>query len=64
VQAERLKLTMSVKQYAAASGLSEYTVRQELALERIPHLRCGRRGLIKILRKPALAMLGVTEDST
>jgi hypothetical protein len=50
-------LTMSVAEFAVASGLSEYVVRQELALDRIPHRRVGRRGLIRILRLPALAAL-------
>jgi len=58
-------LTMSVAEFAALSGLTEYTIRQEIALDRIPHRRCGRRGLVRILRGPALAQLGlnVADDS-
>jgi len=56
-------LTMSVAEYAAVSGLTEYTIRQEVALDRIPHRRCGRRGLVRILRIPALAALGVETES-
>jgi hypothetical protein len=52
-------LTMSVAEYSRISGLTEYSVRAEIAADRIPHLRVGRRGLVRILRKPALARLGV-----
>jgi hypothetical protein len=51
-------LTMTVKEYARVSGASEYVVRQEVTAGRIPHRRFGRRGLIKILRRPALTELG------
>jgi hypothetical protein len=51
-------LTMTVKEYARVSGASEYVVRQEITAGRIPHRRFGRRGLIKILRRPALTDLG------
>lgn len=50
-------LTMTVAEFAALSGLSEYTIRQEVALDRIPYRRVGRRGLIRILRLPAIAAL-------
>jgi hypothetical protein len=56
-------LTMSVAEFAAVSGLTEYTIRQEVALDRIPHRRCGRRGLVRILRLPALAALGAGTES-
>jgi hypothetical protein len=52
------RLTMSVAEFAEISGLSQYTVREELALGRIPYRRVGRRGLIRILRIPAIAALG------
>lgn len=56
-------LTMGVSEYVEASGLSEYTVRQEIAAGRIPHIRVSKRGLIRILRLPALAALsGNTEE--
>jgi len=48
---------MNVGEFVRASGWSEYTVRIELAANRIPHRRVGHRGLIKILRGPALALL-------
>jgi hypothetical protein len=54
-----LPLTMSVAEYSRISGLTEYSVRAEIAAGRIPHLRVGRRGLVRILRRPALARLGV-----
>lgn len=50
-------LTMSVAEYVVASGIPEHSVRQELAAGRIPHQRVGKRGLIRILRLPALAAL-------
>jgi hypothetical protein len=50
---------MTVAEYSRVSGLSEYSIRQEIAAGRIPHLRVGRRGLVRILRIPALAALGV-----
>ena len=62
MQSSSEPLTMSVAEYAAASGLSEYVVRQEVALDRIPHRRCSRRGLIRILRRPALAQLGLDKS--
>lgn len=52
---------MNVSEFVRASGWSEYTVRLELAANRIPHRRVGRRGLIKILRGPALAQLQLDE---
>jgi hypothetical protein len=57
-------LTMSVRDYAAASGLSEYAVRQEVASGSIPHRRIGRRGLVRILRIPALQQLGFDAELT
>jgi len=51
-------LTMSVAEFVAVSGMSEYVVRQEIALGRIPHRKVGRRGLVRILKVPALAELG------
>jgi hypothetical protein len=56
-------LTMSVAEYVLASGIPEHSVRQELAAGRIPHRRVGKRGLIRILRLPALAALS-GESST
>lgn len=50
-------LTMTVAEYVLASGIPEHSVRQELAAGRIPHRRVGKRGLIRILRLPALAAL-------
>jgi hypothetical protein len=50
-------LTMSVREYVTLSGIPEHSVRQELAENRIPHRRVGKRGLIRILRLPALAAL-------
>lgn len=52
-----LPLTMTVAEYVLASGIPEHSVRQELAAGRIPHRRVGKRGLIRILRLPALAAL-------
>lgn len=53
----RTPLTMTVAEYSKISGLSEFCVRQELRLKRIPHRRVGRRGLVRILRVPAIAAL-------
>jgi excisionase family DNA binding protein len=55
-------LTMSVKQYAKLAGVGEHAVYQEIAAGRLPHRRFGLRGLIRILRRPALAQLGFEED--
>jgi hypothetical protein len=52
-------LTMSVAEYCRVSGLTEYSARAEIAAGRIPHLRVGKRGLVRILRIPALAQLGI-----
>lgn len=57
-------LTMRVAEYVETSGLSQYAVRQEIAAGRIPHVRVGRRGLIRILRLPALAVLTKAPAST
>jgi hypothetical protein len=57
-------LTMSVADYVAASGIPEYSVRQEIAAGRIPHWRVGKRGLIRILRLPAMAALVEEGPST
>ena len=52
---------MSVREYVTLSGIPEHSVRQELAENRIPHQRVGKRGLIRILRPPALAALSGQE---
>ena len=57
--ANGVPLTMSVAEYCRISGLTEYSVRGEIAAARIPHLRVGKRGLVRILRIPALAQLGI-----
>lgn len=57
--ASGVPLTMSVAEYCDISGLTEYSVRAEIAADRIPHLRVGKRRLVRILRIPALAQLGV-----
>jgi hypothetical protein len=51
-------LTMSIAEYSRITGISEYSVRLEIAADRIPHRRVGKRGLIRILRRPALEQLG------
>lgn len=56
-------LTMSVREFSAISGLSEYTIRQEVVLGRIPHRRVGRRGLVRILRIPAIAGLRASDGA-
>lgn len=55
---------MPVAEYVEVSGLSEYAVRQEIAAGRIPHVRVSKRGLIRILRLPALAALTKAPTST
>jgi hypothetical protein len=55
-------LYITVREYVALTGLPEYTVRVELRLNRIPHRRVGHRGLIKILRAPALRAAGLIDD--
>jgi hypothetical protein len=50
-------LTMSVAEYVAASGVSEYSVREDIRLGRIPVIKVGKRGLVRILRRPAMARL-------
>ena len=50
-------LTMSVAEYSRVAGMSEYCVRLEIAADRIPHRRIGKRGLIRVLRRPALLQL-------
>lgn len=51
-------LTMTVAEYCRLSGEGERTVRDDLRAGRIPHILSGKRPLIKILRRPALARLG------
>ena len=48
---------MSVREFAEISGLTEYAIRQEVKLDRIPHRKVSRRGLIRILRIPAIEAL-------
>jgi hypothetical protein len=52
-------LTMSVSEYARIARVGENIVRVDIAAERIPHKKMGRRGLIRILTRPALAALGL-----
>lgn len=52
-------LTMSVSEYARIARVGENIVRADIAAERIPHKKMGRRGLIRILTRPALAALGL-----
>lgn len=52
-------LTMTVREYARIARVGENTVRADIAAERIPHKKMGRRGLIRILTRPALAALGL-----
>jgi hypothetical protein len=59
--ANGVPLTMTVAEYSQVSGLTEYAIRQEIAAGRIPHLRVSKRGLVRILRIPALALLGADE---
>lgn len=56
-------LTLTVAEYAKLRGSGEHSVREDLRAGKIPHIKCGRRGLLRILRRPALAQLGVTLDS-
>jgi hypothetical protein len=55
-------LTMTVAEYCAVSGEGEHAVREDVRLNKIPHVLSGRRGLIKILKRPALARLGLLAD--
>ncbi len=55
------RLTLSVAQYAKLAGVGENVVRQEIAAGRLPHRKFGKRGLIRILRRPALAQLQLDE---
>lgn len=50
---------MTVREYCALAGLGEHVVREDIRTGKIPHRLCGRRGLIRILRGPALAQLGI-----
>jgi hypothetical protein len=52
------RMTLTVAQYAKLAGVGESVVRQEIAANRLPHRKFGKRGLIRILRGPALAQLG------
>jgi hypothetical protein len=55
------RLTLTVAQYARLAGVGENVVRQEIAAGRLPHRKFGKRGLIRILRRPALAQLQLDE---
>lgn len=55
------RLTLTVAQYARLAGVGENVVRQEIAAGRLPHRKYGKRGLIRILRGPALAQLQLDE---
>ena len=55
-------LTMTVAEYIRISGEGEHSVRADVKANRIPHILSGKRGLIKILRRPALARLGIKCD--
>lgn len=57
-----LKLTMTVAEYVAISGEGEHAVRRDIAAGQIPHVLSGTRGLVKILRIPALRRLGLEID--
>jgi hypothetical protein len=52
-------LTMSLREYLLISGRKEYATREDIRAGKIPHVLCGRRGIIRILRVPALAQLGL-----
>jgi hypothetical protein len=51
-------MTLTVAQYAKLAGVGEAAVRAEIAADRLPHRKFGKRGLIRILRGPALRELG------
>ena len=57
-------LTLSVREFAKLAGVGEAAVRAEIAADRLPHRKFGKRGLIRILRGPALAALGVEGESS
>lgn len=52
------RMTLTVAQYAKLAGVGQAVVRTEIAAGRLPHRKYGKRGLIRILRGPALAELG------
>ena len=52
-------LTITVAQYARLAGVGQAVVRTEVAAGRLPHRKYGKRGLIRILRGPALSELGI-----
>ncbi|HEX3457699.1 MAG TPA: hypothetical protein VHR97_07055 [Candidatus Baltobacteraceae bacterium] len=52
------RMTLTVAQYAKLAGVGQAVVRMEIAAGRLPHRKYGKRGLIRILRGPALAELG------
>jgi excisionase family DNA binding protein len=54
-------LTLTVREYAKLVGVGEGLVRQEIAAGRLPHKKLGKRGLIRILRRPALRELELDE---
>ena len=58
------KLTMSVQEYVDLTGVGEFVVRRDIEAGRIPHRKYGRRGIIRILRAPALAQLGYDEGKS
>lgn len=62
LDADPERLTLTVAQYARIAGVGEHSVREDIRLGRVPHVRAGKRGLIRILRIPALARLGATES--
>jgi hypothetical protein len=53
------RMTLTVAQYAKLAGVGQAVVRTEIAAGRLPHRKYGKRGLIRILRGPALAELGL-----
>jgi hypothetical protein len=61
VESAPARLTLTVAQYAQLAGVGENVVRQEIAAGRLPHRKYGKRGLIRILRGPALAQLQLDE---
>jgi len=58
--ADGTSLTMTVAEYAKIAGVGEAAVRVKLAAGGVPFTKYGR--LIRILRAPALAALGVQAD--
>ncbi|MGA7283188.1 MAG: hypothetical protein WBW87_01470 [Candidatus Cybelea sp.] len=50
-------LTMTPLEYAQARGTGVRSVYDDLAAGRIPHILVGKRNRIRILRRPAMALL-------